>query len=126
MYRQLSGLLQDASAVKSWWEELIKRGPPSPSSRCTTIVALCRSKALPDALTALTDFSNILSATESFHRLPGKKTRPPRSEIEPDMRDELSSLQVERSSEGQQPDFGLRGTVRPYSLEIVLAKLFRD
>lgn len=84
---QLSGLLQDASGVKAWWEELIKIGPPSPSSRCTTIVALCRSKALPDALTALTEMSNILSANKAFHLLPGKKTRPPRSEAESETRE---------------------------------------
>lgn len=95
---QLAGLLQDASAVKAWWEELSKRGPPSPSSRCTTIVALCRSRALPDALTALTEMSNILSTNNAFHLLPGKKSRPPRSETQSDMSEELSSSESERSS----------------------------
>ena len=111
LYHQLSGLLQDASAVKFWWQELVKKGEPSPSSRCTTIVALCRSRALPDALTALTEMSNILSANDPFHRLPGKKNRPPRSEIESHMREELSSSQFERSSEVQHTDASIRGTV---------------
>ncbi|KAG0590834.1 hypothetical protein M758_1G125600 [Ceratodon purpureus] len=108
---KLSGLLHDASAVKFWWEELIKKGQPSPSSRCTTIVALCRSRALPEALTALTEMSNILSANDSFHRLPGKKSRPPRSEIESDMREGF-----ELSSEGQHTGVRVRDPAESQAL----------
>lgn len=85
--------------MKRWWEELVTKGELSPSSRCTAIVALCRSRALPEALTALTEMSNILSANSSFHLLPGKRSRPPRSETESDTREELSSSQSERRSE---------------------------
>lgn len=80
LWSQLSGLLKDAPSVMHWWEELTKKGQPSPSSRCTLIVALCRSKALTEALEALNEMSNVLSKEDPFHLLPGKKRRPFKTE----------------------------------------------
>ncbi len=73
---QLSGLLRDSKTALHWWNELIKNGSPSPSSRCTLIVALCRANALPEALQALQEMSHVLSDNRPFHLLPGKKRRP--------------------------------------------------
>lgn len=73
---KLSGLLRDSKTALHWWNELIKNGSPSPSSRCTLIVALCRANALPEALQALQEMSHVLSDNRPFHLLPGKKRRP--------------------------------------------------